>query len=131
VLVAQPPYALTPTAFRFTGLASLAGRAALGGRREIALAVYLAARLAQDALPDHEVSQTARVERAGHAKQWLASQSLPASVRPALVELIDASGGERVDVARALRATIAAVAESLDKNARAELVELAGALDVS
>jgi hypothetical protein len=131
VLVAHPPYALSPTAFRFTALASLAGRAALGGRREVALAVYLAARLAQDALPDREIPQTARAERASHAKQWLASLSLPGSVRPALVELIDASAKERADAARSLRGAIAAVAESLDKNARAELVELAAALDVS
>jgi uncharacterized membrane protein len=129
VLVVQPPYALSPTVFRFNALASLAGRAPLGGRREIALAIYLAARLAQDVLPDREIPQPARAERAGHAKQWLASQSLPTSVRPALVDLIEASGKDRAEVARGLRAAIAAVAESLDKNARAELVDLATALD--
>jgi hypothetical protein len=131
VPVAQPPYALSPTAFRFSALASLAGRAALGGRREIALASYLAARLAQDALPDRELAQTARAERAADARQWLASLSLPPSVRPALADLIDASGKERADVVRCLRVAIAAVAESLDRNARAELVDLVATLDVS
>jgi hypothetical protein len=131
VLVAQPPYALSPTAFRFNALASLAGRAPLGGRREIALAIYLAARLAQDVLPDRELSQVARGERAGHAKQWLSSLSLSSSVRPALVDLIEASGKERADVVRGLHTAIAAVAESLDRNARAELLELAAALDAS
>ena len=131
MLVAQPPYALTPAAFRFTALASLAGHAALGGRREIALAVYLAARLAQDVLPDREIPQAARAERAGHAKQWLASLALPAAVRPALIDLIDASGRAPADVARKLRDAMAAVAETLDKNARSELIELATALNVS
>ena len=130
MLVVQPPYALTPPAFRFGALASLAGRAALGGRREIALAVYLAARLAQDVLPDREIPQAARAERAGHAKQWLASLALPASVRQSLVDLIEASGKERADVVRGLRATVASAAESLDRNSRAELVELLAALDV-
>ena len=130
MLVAQPPYSLTPTAFRFTALASLAGRAPLGGRREIALAVYLAARLAQDALPDRDLSKAARAERAGHAKQWLASLALPAPVRPALVDLIDASGKERADVARELKAAIPIVAESLDRLARAELAELFAALSL-
>jgi hypothetical protein len=41
---------LAPTPFRFPALASLAGRAPLGGDREVALATYLAARLAHDAL---------------------------------------------------------------------------------
>ncbi|MEO7085255.1 MAG: hypothetical protein ABI442_09010 [Gemmatimonadaceae bacterium] len=131
MLVAQPPYALTPPAFRFNALASLAGRAAIGGRREIALATYLAARLAQDALPDREIPQASRVERCAHAKQWLAALALPASVRPALVDLIDASSKECADVSKGLQAAIAAVTESLDKNARAELVDLAAALDAS
>ena len=40
-----PPYALTPTTFRFRALAALAGRAPLGGGRETALASYVVARL--------------------------------------------------------------------------------------
>src|SRR5690349_12491010 len=45
-----PPYALSSPAFRFRALAVLAGRAPLGGQREVALATYLAARLADDCL---------------------------------------------------------------------------------
>ena len=64
MIVSQPPYALAATPFRFPALASLAGRAALGGDREVALATYLAARLAHDTLPDRGLSQPIRAERA-------------------------------------------------------------------
>lgn len=127
--VAQPPYALTPASFRFAALASLAGRAPLGGRREIALAVYLAARLAQDALPAHEVPQQARAERAGSAKQWLSTLSLPATVRPAIAGLIDASSRDAGAVSAGVRGALSVAGEALDRNARGELLQLASALE--
>ena len=71
VPVTNPPYALATTTFRFAALAALAGRAPLGGQREVALATYLAARLAQDVLPERGVPQTSRAERAVGAKSWL------------------------------------------------------------
>ncbi len=128
--VAQPPYALTSLPFRFSALASLAGRAPLGGRREVVLALYLAARLVQDSLPEREVLQPARRERAGVTqKQWLSTLALPASIRPPLVALIDASGGEPAVASKSLRAAVAAIGEVLDKGARAELAHLAAELD--
>jgi hypothetical protein len=125
----KPPYALEATPFRFPGLASLAGRAPLGGQREVALATYVAARLAHDVLPNRGVSQATRVERAAHARTWLANMALPANVRPALVKLVDASGGSANEVAKALRVAIDAATSFLNGPARSELDQLAKSLD--
>jgi hypothetical protein len=124
VIVSQPPYALAATPFRFPALAALAGRAPLGGEREIALATYLAARLAHDALADHGISQPVRAERAVSAKSWLSTLSLPASIRPALARLVEASGADAGSVVPALRALIAATSTRLDIAARSELNRL-------
>jgi hypothetical protein len=125
VIVSQPPYALPPTPFRFPALASLAGRAPLGGEREVALATYLAARLAHDSLAEREITQEIRAERAASAKNWLSTLSLPAGTRAALVALLDASGTEGKSVAGAIRGVIAATTNRLDRASRAELERLA------
>ncbi|HEX3866402.1 MAG TPA: hypothetical protein VHV78_06590 [Gemmatimonadaceae bacterium] len=127
--VAQPPYALTQLPFRFGALASLAGRAPLGGKREVTMALYLGARLAQDTLPEREIPEAARRERAGHAKHWLSTLALPPAVRPALASLIDASAGEPGAASKSVRAALTATGEVLDKDARAELLQLATALE--
>ena len=129
MLPSHPPYALSPTTFRFAALAALAGRAPLGGQREVALATYLSARLAHDVLPERALSQPGRAERAGNAKSWLSTLSLPAPVRPALANLVDASAGERAAVAPALRTVMTVTANFLDSAARLELEQLATALD--
>ena len=127
--IPNPPYALTPTAFRFPALASLAGRAPLGGQREVVLATYLAARLAQDALASHSVAPETRLERGVQARTWLANMALPANVRPALSKLVDLSGGPATEVGEGVRAVLAVAGPFLDKNAQAELDQLANALD--
>ena len=129
MIVSQPPYALSLTAFRFPALAALAGRAPLGGQREVALATYLAARLAHEALPEGSLTQPLRAERAASAKSWLSTMALPAPVRPALVRLVDASAGERRMVAEALRGVLSATAGMLDARVRSELDQLVGALE--
>src|SRR5204863_7354540 len=48
VPVMLPPYALSAPVFKFRHLATLAGRAPIGGAREVALACFVAARLASD-----------------------------------------------------------------------------------
>jgi hypothetical protein len=127
--VHNPPYAVEATAFRFAGLASLAGRSALGGQREVALATYLAARLAEDTLPDHGVSPAVRLERAAHAKVWLATLALPANVRGALTKLVEASSGEPAAAARATADVARTAASFLDVRAQSELEHLVSALD--
>ncbi len=124
----NPPYAVPATSFRFAALATLAGKAPLGGRREVALAVYLAARLADDTLPERAVSPEARKERAAHAKSWLSSMALTAPVRSALARLIEATASGPGPTAAALPAAITATGSHLDASARAELDRLTATL---
>ncbi len=124
----NPPYAVPATSFRFAALATLAGKAPLGGRREVALAVYLAARLADDTLPDRGVSPEARTERATHAKSWLSSMALAVPVRSALARLIEATASGPGAAATALPAVISATGSHLDASARAELDHLTASL---
>src|SRR4051812_1684298 len=124
----QPPYALSLTSFRFPALAALAGRAPLGGHREVALAIYLAARLAQDILPARGVSQPTRAERAVNARNWLANLTLPAAVRPALSKLVETSAGSPELAAQAVRNVTAVTANFIDPGARLELDQLAASL---
>lgn len=131
VPVTNPPYSLATTAFRFAALAALAGRAPLGGQREVALATYMAARLAQDVLPERGVPQTSRAERAVGAKSWLATLALPNSVRPALAKLVDSTGTDQRATATAFRAAAAATATFLDPRARSELDQLLSALEAA
>lgn len=109
----------------------LAGRAALGGRREVALAVYLGARLAHDALPERGLAPNVRASRTANARTWLSNLALPQPVRPVLVRLLDASAGSPSSAAEAVRAVIAVTADFLDPNARLELDRLAATLDAS
>ena len=127
----NPPYAVPTTSFRFAALATLAGKAPLGGRREVALAVYLAARLADDTLPERGVSAEARVERASHAKSWLSSMALAAPVRISIAKLIDATTDGPAAAAAALSAVSAVAASYLDAGGRAELERLTGSLGES
>lgn len=124
----NPPYAVPTTSFRFAALATLAGKAPLGGRREVALAVYLAARLADDTLPDRAVSTETRAERASHAKSWLSSIALPAPVRSSLAKLIDASASGPHAAAAAMPAVIVSSGTYLDAAGRAELDRLTATL---
>jgi hypothetical protein len=124
----NPPYAVPATSFRFAALATLAGKAPLGGRREVALAVYLAARLADDTLPERGVSGEARAERAAHAKSWLSSMALAVPVRTALARLIEATSVGPSAAAAALPAVVTATGSHLDAGARAELDRLTATL---
>lgn len=125
----HPPHALPPTTFRFPALAALAGRASLGGQREVVLAAYVAARLAHDTLPERRLPSSARSERVGAAKMWLSSLTLPPAIRPEIVKAVEASSGPPNRAADAIRAVLSATTGMLDARARQELVQLASALD--
>jgi hypothetical protein len=129
VLITRPPYGLAPTPFRFPALAALAGRAPLGGRREVALATYLAARLADDVLPENGLAVAVRAERALTARNWLSTVALPTPIRQPLARLIDASAADAPGAGQALRAVIAVTAEFLDRAARLEVEKLAETLE--
>jgi hypothetical protein len=131
VIVSRPPFALDATNFRFPALAALAGRMPLGGQREVALATYLAARLAHDVLPARGLSDEVRSERAAGAKTWLSTLALPAPVRPALAQLLESTSGPPGRAAEAVRAVMAAASGVLDARARTELDQLATSLEQS
>src|SRR5690606_23386211 len=107
-------------------LASLAGRAPLGGPRETALASLQIARLVRDALdPGFDVA--ARAARAVTTRSWLAAIALPRPLRPVLVRVVDASAADGAHAAAELRGALPLLATYLDEAARAELAHLAGA----
>lgn len=124
-----PPYALTPTTFRFRAIAALAGRAPLGGGRETALAAYVVARLAVGCLPGSNLPLEDRTNRAAAARTWLASLALPVPVRAPLVKVIESTRHDSRPAVAAALVTAADVAASyLDGPAVAELRELAAQL---
>lgn len=126
MLAQLPPYALPLPAFRFRALAALAGRAPLGGPREVALACYLLARLAHDAVT-RSLPASARAARAAQAKGWFASLALPAALRLPLARAVEATGTEDPGaLAQALALVVAEAGPQLDPSARAELEQLAG-----
>jgi len=120
---------MATTPFRFPAVAALAGRAPLGGQREVALGTFLAARLAFDAHPDGGLPTLSRAERAAQAKTWLATMTLPPTVRTALLQVIDASAQEPAAAAEAVRGLLAAAESFLDVRSKTELERLAATLD--
>jgi hypothetical protein len=125
-----PPYALAAPVFPFRHLAGLAGRAPIGGAREVALACFVAARLAADRLVDgSEPHAPARVARSAGAKGWVGTLSLPTNVRGPVQRCMETSAeGSRSAVSRELGALAVAAASYLDPFSRAELETLAASL---
>ena len=124
------PYALVSPSFPFRHLAAQAGRAPIGGAREVALGCFMAARLASEcARNDAEADQPARQARAEAARSWLGTLTLPAVVRTPLARCFDSSaGGDTELVAREVASVRAACSSYLDAASRAELDALAEAL---
>lgn len=124
------PYALATPSFPFRHLASLAGRAPIGGAREVALGCFMAARLAAELGPGGlALTDEARVSRAASAKSWLGTLTLPLSVRGPIAKCIESSAtGSPAAVARDLAALSASCASYLDGASRAELEALAAGL---
>lgn len=126
--LAALPYVLTSPAFRFRALAALAGRSPLGGPREVALAIYLVARLVDDCLPQREFTATSRAERSAAAHAWLGSVALPAALRAPVTKLADATAGDLAHVTAALANVISVADAYLDAPSRRELDRLASAV---
>jgi len=93
------------------------------------MAAYVAARLAHDLLPDRELEQPVRTERAAAARNWLSTLTLPPQVRSPLVRLVEASCADRATAAAAVRIVMTVTASILDRNARSELDQLAQTLE--
>jgi len=132
VIGLAPPFSLAAPAFRFRALASLAGRAPLGGEREMALAALMAARLAEGLLLDPPLTVPARSTRAVGARVWCSTLTLPAAARIPLARVVDASETDsRSLLAEALGAFAAIAGALLDAASRAELSELVTALNAA
>lgn len=125
-----PPYAIPARTFLFPALAARAARGQLGGDRELALATFVAARLAASTTGPTALPQSVRAERAQHARAYFAALSLPSAVRAPFARLADAAAGvDARAVAKALGVVVDAVARSLNAAARAELEALCATLD--
>ena len=123
----RAPYALEPTPFPFPHLAAMAGRAGMGGPREIAVACLVVAHLVRESCcAGSSLSDEQRQHRAQGARQWLASAAVPPGVRAALVKLADATAGQALaPVKGGLESVIAVTANQLEPGARLELARLA------
>jgi hypothetical protein len=115
--------------FPFRALAAYAGRAPLGGGREVALACLMVARLGAALLPPAPVPAAARATRARAARGWLASLALPAALRATLARAADASAHDAGEMAAALSAVASAAKKHLDPSSVTELERLASRLE--
>jgi len=123
------PYALSAPSFRFRHLANLAGRAPIGGAREVALACFVAARLAHECTRDIDEDRDARAARCAGAKAWLGTLALPVAVRNPVIRCADLSiDGQSGPVGKEVAALAAAAAPFLDPQSRAELDALTATL---
>ena len=123
------PLALAPIVFPFRHLAVLAGRAPIGGAREVALACFVAARLAAELAGTGEPDDETRIARSAAAKGWLGTLTLPAAVRAPLIRCIESTGkGSAAAVGREVATLASASASYLDPASRAELRSLAESL---
>jgi hypothetical protein len=128
---ALPPFAVPPIRFPFRALAARAGRAPLGGEREVALAALMVARLSCDAQGEHALSAMQRAKRATAAKGWLASIAVPARARPALARALDATARDGEAIAAAVGDLAKVAAQWLDEASVAELRAVTAAPFVS
>ena len=129
---AAPPFSLDAPAFRFRALAQLAGRAPLGGEREMALAALMAARLAEGTLASCPLSAAARRTRGLGARVWLSTLTLPAATRIPLARLVEATEGtHRTAVAEALTSFAEIARPMLDPASRAAIADLIAGLGES
>jgi hypothetical protein len=130
VSVTLPPYALATPVFRFRHLATCAGRAPIGGAREVALACFVAARLVADCCdPTLDLNEESRAARCVGAKAWLGTMAIPAPVRTPVAKCAEASMLADAGAMAALVSALAKAANSfLDPAARGELDALAARL---
>jgi len=130
--VPQPflPYALVTPSFPLRHLSLLAGRAPIGGAREVVLGCFMAARLVAERAPaGTELTDEARHARAAAAKSWLGALTLPAAVRTPIGRCIESSAkGSLAAMAREVAAVRSACASYLDAGSRAELDALVDGL---
>ena len=121
----RAPYSLEPNAFPLPALAAVAGRAPLGGQREVAMACFVVSRLISGlSTPGASGSETGR-ERLQGVRHWLGSAALPTPLKQALTKAAEcACEGDRNGTASALDSVMTVTANQLDPAARLELSRL-------
>ena len=126
----RAPYALEPTAFSFPAIAAMAGRAGLGGPRELALACLLIVRIVRDAASMRDSLSAEQLKhRATGAKHWLGAAAIPQATKSSLSRLADATcTGDASAIKSALDGVMTVTANDLDSGARLELGRLAQAI---
>ena len=129
VLRPKHPYALETPAFSFAPLIAFAARAPLGGTREVALAAFVTARMAEGLKPDRLLAEDVRGGRAAGARRWLSTLTIPEASKQAFLGLIGATERGPAECASALRRVIEVTGDSLDTPSRAELDRLARDLE--
>jgi hypothetical protein len=125
----RPPYALDTPGFAFAAIATFAARAPLGGPREIALAAFVTARIADDVVAGRMLPDPSRRSRAASARRWLSTLAIAEPTRRAFVDLATATEGDAQTTAAALRRVIEVTASVLDLPSRSDLERLARELD--
>jgi hypothetical protein len=126
---ALPPFAVAEPVFPLRALALAASKAPLGGVREALMATLVAARLSVTAHGPTALPAEQRVERAAAARHWMGALTLPAAVRNALGQLIDATArDDATALAMALTSVTEVTAAHLDRKARSELDRLTRAV---
>jgi hypothetical protein len=125
----RQPYALETPQFSFAAVAACAARSPLGGSREVAIAAFVTARLADDLIGARRLSAEDRQARATAARRWLSNMALPETARRVFLELIGATEREASDTAAALRKVMDVTAATLDGGARSDLERLVRELD--
>lgn len=124
-----PLYGLLSPVFRFKHLASLAGRAPIGGAREVALACFVVARLAAECIAASDADAETRATRSVGAKAWLGTLALPAAVRTPAAACVERSvTAARAALSREIATLSQAAAAYLDGPSRAELDALTASL---
>jgi hypothetical protein len=125
----RQPYALDTPSFAFAATATFAAKAALGGAREIALAAYVTARMADDVVAQRQLSAESRHARASNARRWLSTLAIAEPARRAFTDLVAATEVDAPETAAALRRVIEVTATVLDAPSRGELDRLARELE--
>ncbi len=126
---ALPSFSPVRSGFACPALLLAAGRAPIGGERETLLGVLMAARLASGLSPDQPLPSVTRVVRAEAARSWLASVTLAAKTRTAVLRCIASSEAPSPQgAAESLLALLELVPTPLDRGARREVSRLIEAL---
>lgn len=125
----RPSFTPTRAAFASPALLAAAARAPIGGERETLLGVLMVTRLLAGLCPDQGLPVGTRGARAEAARSWLASVTLAAKTRTAVLRCIASSEGQSPQgAAESLVALLELVATPLDRTVRREVSQLIEAL---